>query len=115
MALLVGAAVHHRRGADNILIPMQNNHTAHSNSAPAEELDLMIPDMDSAETETSVQSVLQRLPAIQAVRIIQRGAWIRYNPLGISPDEICTAIRQSGFRASIFQDSKTGRTGVSSQ
>jgi hypothetical protein len=94
---------------------MQNNNATHSSSAPAEELDLMIPDMDSAETETSVQSVLQRLPGIQAVRIIQRGAWIRYNPLGISPDEICTAIRQSGFRASIFQDSKTGRTGVSSQ
>jgi hypothetical protein len=94
---------------------MQNNNSTQSSSAPNEELDLMIPDMDSAETETSVQSVLQRLPGIQAVRIIQRGAWIRYNPLGISPDEICTAIRQSGFRASIFQDSKTGRTGVSSQ
>jgi hypothetical protein len=94
---------------------MRNQNTTHSSSAPAEELDLMVHDMDSAETETRVQGVLQKLPAIQAVRIIQRGVWIRYNPLGISPDEICTAIRQSGFRASIFQDSKTGRTGVSSQ
>lgn len=94
---------------------MQNNHTTHSHSAPAEELDLMVPDMDSAETEMSVQKVLQKLPAIQAVRIIERGVWIRYNPLGITPDEICTEIRRSGFRASIFQDSKSGRTGVSSQ
>jgi hypothetical protein len=94
---------------------MQNQNSSHSGAAPSEELDLMVPDMDSAETETSVQSVLQRLPGIQAVRIIQRGVWIRYNPLGINPDEICTAIRQSGFRASIFQDSLTGRTGISSQ
>jgi hypothetical protein len=94
---------------------MHNQNSSHSHAAPAEELDLMVPDMDSAETETSVQGVLRKLPAIQAVRIIQRGIWIRYNPLGISPDEICIAIRQSGFRARIFQDSKTGRTGVSSQ
>ena len=94
---------------------MQNQNSNHSSSAPSEEVDLMIPDMDSAETETSVQNVLQKLPAIRAVRIIERGVWIRYNPIGISSDEICTAIRQSGFRASIFQDSKSGRTGVSSQ
>jgi len=114
MAYCVGAVMKPVTARTN-LISMQNNNSTHSHAAPAEELDLMVPDMDSAETETSVQSVLQKLPAIQAVRIIQRGVWIRYNPLGISPDEICTAIRQSGFRASIFQDSKTGRTGVSSQ
>jgi hypothetical protein len=94
---------------------MHQNNNSNAHAAPAEELDLMIHDMDSAETEGHVQRVLQRLPGIRAVRIVERGAWIKYNPLGIGPEEICTAIRQSGFRASIFQDSLTGKTGVSSQ
>lgn len=75
----------------------------------------MIPDMDTEGTEEQVKAVLEQLPGIRAVRLVQRGAWVRYNAKGISPDEICTAIRQSGFRASVFQDSLTGRTGVSSQ
>ena len=85
-----------------------------SNGHP-EELDLMIPDMDTEGAERQVKEVLERLPGIRYVRLVQRGALVRYNPDGIGPDEICTAIRQSGFRASTFQDSKTGKTGVSSQ
>jgi hypothetical protein len=80
-----------------------------------EELDLMIPDMDTTRSEEQVKAVLEKLPGIRGVRLMERGAWIKYNPIGIGPDEICTAIRQSGFRASTFQDSMTGRTGVSSQ
>jgi copper chaperone CopZ len=80
-----------------------------------EELDLMIPDMDTEGAEKEVKQVLERLPGIRYVRLVQRGALVKYNPVGIGPDEICTAIRQSGFRASTFQESKTGRTGVSSQ
>jgi hypothetical protein len=83
--------------------------------AHAEELDLMIPDMDTDTAEAQVKGILEKLPGIQAVRLLSRGAWIKYNPLSIAPNEICTAIRQSGFRASTFQDSLTGKTGVSSQ
>jgi hypothetical protein len=81
----------------------------------SEELDLAIHDMDSATAENEVQAILKRLPGILAVRIIQRGVWIRYNPGGINKDQIVTAIRQSGFRAATFQDSKTGAIGRSSQ
>jgi hypothetical protein len=83
--------------------------------APTEELDLAIPDMDSDGAEEQVKGILERLPGIQTVRLVGRGAFIKYNPVGINADEICTAIRQSGFRASLFQDSKSGATGVSSQ
>ena len=80
-----------------------------------EELDLMIPDMDSSVAEEQVKAILEKLPGVQAVRLVSGGAWIRYNPVGINKDEICTAIRQSGFRAATFQDSASGETGVSSQ
>jgi copper chaperone CopZ len=80
-----------------------------------EELDLAIPDMDSATAENAVKHSLEQLPGIISVRLMERGAFARYNPNVITQDEICIAVRQAGYRASIFQDSKTGRTGRSSQ
>ena len=80
-----------------------------------EELDLAIPDMDSETAERAVQHSLEQLPGIASVRLLERGAFARYNPNVITQDQICIAVRQAGYRASIFQDSKTGRTGLSSQ
>jgi len=81
----------------------------------AEELDLAIPDMDTETAEIAVQHALDKLPGIITVRLMERGAFARYNPNVITQDQICIAVRQAGFRASIFQDSKSGRTGLSSQ
>ncbi len=81
----------------------------------AEELDLAIPDMDTETAEIAVQNSLSKLPGIITVRLVERGAFARYNPNVITQDQICIAVRQAGYRASIFQDSKSGRTGVSSQ
>ena len=81
----------------------------------AEELDLAIPDMDSKQAELEVKASLEQLPGIIAVRLVERGAFARYNPNVINKDQICFAVRQAGYRASIFQDSKSGQTGISSQ
>jgi len=81
----------------------------------AEELDLAIPDMDTETAEIAVQHALEKLPGIINVRLMERGAFARYNPNVITQDQICIAVRHAGFRASIFQDSKSGRTGLSSQ
>ena len=81
----------------------------------AEELDLAIPDMDSETAEFAVKAALQDLPGIIHVLIVGRGALARYNPDAINKDQICATVRQAGYRASIFQDSKTGQTGRSSQ
>jgi copper chaperone CopZ len=80
-----------------------------------EELDLSIPDMDSATAEKAVKASLEQLPGIISVRLLERGAFARYNPNTINKDQICMAVRQAGYRPSIFQDSKTGQTGISSQ
>ena len=81
----------------------------------AEELDLAIPDMDTEHAELAVKKSLEQLPGIITVRLMERGAFARYNPNVINQDQICIAVRQAGYRASIYQDSKTGRTGLSSQ
>jgi copper chaperone CopZ len=83
--------------------------------AHPEELDLAIPDMDTEAAEFAVKNSLERLPGIVTVRLMERGAFARYNPNVITQDQICIAVRQAGYRASIFQDSKSGRTGLSSQ
>jgi hypothetical protein len=86
-----------------------------SQPQPLEELDLAIPDMDNPTAEERVAELLRDLPGVQFVRLIERGAFIRYNPVGIKHEQICTTLQNAGFRASTFQDSESGKTGRSSQ
>ena len=80
-----------------------------------EELDLAIPDMDSEAARAAVKACLQKLPGIIRVLLVGRGAFASYDPNAINKDQVCAAVRQAGYRASVFQDSKTGQTGLSSQ
>jgi len=80
-----------------------------------EELDLMIHNMDTPAQETEVQKLLGGLPGVRAANIVQGGVWLRYNASGITKDQICAALHQAGYRAAVFQDSKSGVTGQSSQ
>lgn len=79
-----------------------------------QELDLAIPNLDSARAETAAKMSLKGHPGIHAVRIIERGMWIEYDAAITTPENICGALRHDGFRAGLFQDSGTGRTGVTS-
>ena len=79
------------------------------------ELDLVIHDMDRPAHETTVQKILGGLPGIRAARIVQGGVWLRYNAPSISKEQICAALHKAGFRAGVFQDSKSGATGKSSR
>jgi hypothetical protein len=58
---------------------------------------------------------LEKLPGMLSVRLIERGAFVRYHAEVITKEEICDGVRQAGYRASVFQDSKSGKTGRSSQ
>jgi len=91
------------------------NKEADSNTAPGAELDLAIPDMNDEDDEKKVSAALKGIKGIQFVRILPRGAFIRYHPDAITGDAIVASLHHAGFRASTFQDSKTGRTGKSSQ
>lgn len=81
--------------------------------ADREELDLAIPNMDSTGTEKDVRAILEKLPGVNAVRLIERGAWLEYRPSAVSVAEICGVLHRAGFRAGLFQDSQSGRTGKS--
>jgi hypothetical protein len=79
-----------------------------------EELDLSISNMDTPTAESSVRQILAFLPGVHSARLIERGAWVEYASSQISPGQICLALTHAGFHASLFQDSLTGRTGLSS-
>lgn len=83
-------------------------------SSSLQELDLVIHNMDSLEGERAVESILKALPGIEAARIMDEGVWLRYDPGRISKEEICQNLHQGGYRAGVFQDSYSGKTGTAS-
>jgi hypothetical protein len=78
------------------------------------QLDLSIANMDSPAGESSVRQILSFLPGVRSARLVERGAWVEYAPSVISPEQICSTLSHAGFRASLFQDSESGRAGSSS-
>lgn len=78
------------------------------------ECDIALPTLNSPDDELRASQALHHLPGIEEVRIVTGGAWIAYRADTIHPEVICEALRHAGFRASIFQDSASGRTGRSS-
>ena len=81
----------------------------------AEDPDMPISDLDLGIAELEVKTSLENLPGIIGVLLVGRGAFIRYNPKAINEDQICSAVGQAGYRASVFQEANTGQAGVSSQ
>jgi hypothetical protein len=88
---------------------------ADSDTPQVAELDLAIPDMNDEDDEKRASALLKGIKGIQFVRILPRGAFIRYHPDTIAGEAIVAALHHAGLRASTFQDSKTGKTGRSSQ
>ena len=85
-----------------------------SSDLRTEELDLSVSNMGSPALEQQVLEIIEGLPGIKGVRVVERGVWVKYNPQGITADEIIAALRRTGFHAAIFQDSASGRTGTAS-
>ncbi len=84
------------------------------NNATLEELDLAIPDMHSTGDELKAGRILRELPGVSNVRLVARGALLRYRASTISREQICDTLHHAGFRATTFQDSASGAVGKSS-
>jgi len=78
------------------------------------ELDLVIHNMESEAEERKVESLLRGIPGIRAARILKEGVWLRYESDTISKEDITQMLHKAGFRAGIFQDSLSGKTGKAS-
>ncbi|MEO7932272.1 MAG: hypothetical protein ABIT76_03840 [Chthoniobacterales bacterium] len=79
-----------------------------------EELDLAVPNLNTAEDEAKAGKILQKLRGVEGVRIIERGIWVSFRPATIHHDAIIDALQKGGYKASLFQDSETGEMGSTS-
>ena len=66
---------------------------------PLEQVEFDINDINSDAAHNTVRDALKDLNGVRDVKFVGGGAIVTYNPLGISKNEICTAIRRSGYRA----------------
>ena len=66
---------------------------------PLEQVEFDINDINSDAAHNTVRDALKDLNGVRDVQFVGGGAIVTYNPLGISINEICTAIRRSGYRA----------------
>ncbi len=53
--------------------------------------------MGTAGVWTKVGHLLASLPGINRVRLLERGAFLHYNPKRISKDEIYATLHEAGF------------------
>jgi hypothetical protein len=67
--------------------------------APLEQVEFDINDINSEVAQNTVRAALKDLNGVRDIQLVTGGALITYNPLGITKEEICTAIRRSGYRA----------------
>jgi hypothetical protein len=84
---------------------------AEKEAAFYKELDLSVQNLDGDEQERRAAATLKNLPGIGAVRIVQRGVWLKYQPRSVTKEKILAALREQGFDARLFQDEASGAAG----
>jgi hypothetical protein len=80
-------------------------------SQPTAELDVAIANMGTEAAEERAGEVVRRIPGVEAARLIPGGIWMRYRPANVDEKRIMRTLSDEGFRATLFQDSATGKTG----
>jgi copper chaperone CopZ len=70
-----------------------------SDDPPLEQVEFDINDINSEVAQNTVRDAVKDLNGVRDVQFVGGGAIVTYNALGITKEEICTAIRRSGYRA----------------
>jgi hypothetical protein len=74
-----------------------NNKT--SEEAPLERVTFELTEANSPEAVQAIRGAVDDLNGVRDLQFVGGGALVTFNPLGITKEEICTAIRRSGYRA----------------
>ena len=75
----------------------ENEHDKHE--APLEQVEFDINDVNSENARRAICEAVNGLNGVRDVQFVGGGAIVTFNPLGITKEEICTAVRRSGHRA----------------
>ena len=85
--------------------------SADAEAALYSELDLAVQNLDGSDQEKTAAAVLRSLPGVGAVRILERGIWLKYRPGVVAKEGVLAALREAGFDARLFQDGASGAEG----
>ena len=64
-----------------------------------QQVEFDINDVNSEDARRAVCDAVNGLNGVRDVQFVAGGAIVTFNPLGITKEEICTAVRRSGHRA----------------
>jgi hypothetical protein len=69
---------------------------------PLEQASFEMNDADSEGAHNAIRDAVKDLNGVREVNFMGGGGIVTFNPIGITKDEICTAIRRSGYRATLL-------------
>jgi hypothetical protein len=69
---------------------------------PLEQATFEINDANSEEAHNAMRDAVKDLNGVHEVNFAGGGVIVTFNPIGITKEEICTALRRSGYRAPKF-------------
>src|SRR5438105_15573873 len=69
------------------------------NQAPLEQAEFDINDANTEPAHRAICDAVNGLNGVRDVQFVGGGVVVTFNPIGITKEEICTAIRRSGYRA----------------
>jgi hypothetical protein len=78
------------------------------NEPPLEQASFEINDADSEVAHNAIRDAVKDLNGVREVNFVGGGVIVTFNPIGIAKEEICTAIRRSGYRATEITSSPGG-------
>lgn len=78
---------------------MTDDRTTEENQAPLEQIEFDINDADSEVAHRTICDAVNGLNGVREVQFVSGGVIVTFNPIGITKEEICMAIRRSGYRA----------------
>ena len=84
------------RAANDSEVRMAEQNT---DDPPLEQVEFDINDINSEVAQNAVRDAVKDLNGVRDVQFVGGGAIVTYNPIGTTREEICTAIRRSGYRA----------------
>ena len=78
---------------------MADDKGENENAPPLEQAEFDINDADSEVAHRAICDAVNGLNGVREVQFVGGGVIVTFNPIGITKEEICTAIRRSGYRA----------------
>ena len=76
---------------------MADEKTGDENQTPLEQIEFDINDADSDVAHQAICDAVNGLNGVREVQFMGGGVIVTFNPIGITKEEICTAIRRSGL------------------